>query len=60
MADRNDLPTIVYVEDENAIINLLRESLHMLKMPVNLIGVNNVNGGLRIIRSQRPDWRSLT
>ena len=55
MADRNDLPTIVYVEDENAIINLLRESLHMLKMPVNLIGVNNVNGGLRIIRSQRPD-----
>jgi DNA-binding response OmpR family regulator len=55
MVDRNILPTIVYVEDEIAIINLLRESLTMLKMPVNLIGVNNVNGGLSIIRSQRPD-----
>jgi DNA-binding response OmpR family regulator len=55
MVDRNTLPTIVYVEDEIAIINLLRESLTMLKMPVNLIGVNNVNGGLSIIRSQRPD-----
>ncbi|MCL4869229.1 MAG: response regulator [Anaerolineae bacterium] len=55
MVDRNTLPTIVYVEDEIAIINLLRESLTMLKMPVNLIGVNNVNSGLQIIRSQRPD-----
>jgi DNA-binding response OmpR family regulator len=55
MADLNDLPTIVYVEDESAIINLLRESLTMLKMPVNLIGVNNVNAGLKIIRDNRPN-----
>ncbi len=55
MADTNELPTIVYVEDETAIINLLRESLNMLKMPVNLIGVNNVNSGLKIIRDNRPD-----
>lgn len=55
MADTNELPTIIYVEDETAIINLLRESLNMLKMPVNLIGVNNVNAGLKIIRDNRPD-----
>lgn len=55
MADTNELPTIVYVEDETAIINLLRESLNMLKMPVNLIGVNNVNAGLKIIRDNRPN-----
>ncbi len=55
MADMTELPTIVYVEDESAIINLLRESLNMLKMPVNLIGVNNVNSGLKIIRDNHPD-----
>lgn len=55
MAVTNELPTIVYVEDETAIINLLRESLNMLKMPVNLIGVNNVNAGLKIIRDNRPN-----
>ena len=55
MVARSMLPIILYVEDEIAIINLLRESLNMLKMPVNLIGVNNVNGGLQIIHSQRPD-----
>ena len=49
------IPKIVHVEDEGAIVSLMRDAMKILRIDVDIIETNNVTDGIAAVRAHNPD-----
>ena len=51
----SNIPKIVHVEDEGAIVSLMRDAMKILRIDVDIIETNNVADGMAAVRAHNPD-----